>query len=84
MNRVTSEQILSECTYAVQCCINHYCDECLSEDGWNEVKNALRSAIYPQGSGIEYRDCVEDKYRHFRDCIKIPWDLPIDYDNQID
>jgi hypothetical protein len=84
MNRRTHEQIVAECTYAVACCYDHYCDEGLSEDGFVAVREALMAALPHQGSGVAYRESVEESpWAEFRSRIVWPvdWDHIEDYGN---
>lgn len=70
----TRQQIIDECTYAVACCIDHYCDEGLSGEGMAAVRAALETAISPHtGSGIAYREGT-DEYPEFSNRIIWPPD----------
>jgi hypothetical protein len=83
MNRRTHEHIVKECTYAVACCLDHYRDEGLSEEGFADVREALMSSLFAEGSGIAYRESVEEsQWPEFRDRIVWPvgWSKTEDYD----
>jgi hypothetical protein len=77
----TFEQIVAECTYAVACCYDHYCDEGLNEEGFAFVRAALLQALPHGDSGIAYRESIgQSHWPEFRDRIIWPVDWEVTED----
>jgi len=68
----THQQVVEECAYAVACCVDHYHEEGLSDEGLKAVRNALMTALFPRDTGLFYSESNRPGMVEFRDRIIFP------------
>ncbi len=77
----TYEQVVKECTHAVNCCRVHYGLPQLNKEGQQAVFEALLGVIHDRNPGWEYAEQLATrpgaKYPDFRDRIINPDDWPV-------